>query len=317
MVFGMIGTWRMSYEGLSSVIPVLMNGGTAGDALEEAIRQIEDFPLYQSVGYGGLPNEKGFVELDAAYMDGTSFALGAVASVKGVQHPISVARRLSQERFNNFLAGEGAESYAKEQGFARKDMLTERAKKKWNERIEKIKNGELTAYDGHDTVGIVALDSLGQMAAGTSTSGLFMKKSGRIGDSPLSGSGLYADSEIGGATATGVGEELMKGCLSYEIVRLMGEGLHPQEAADKAVYTFHDKLTRHSGKAGAMSLICMNTKGEWGAATNVPFSFVIATDAIPPTVYLAEMGSGGNTVIEQASAQWLEHYNERLQKGLE
>src|SRR5690606_10503834 len=128
---------------------------------------------------------------------------------------------------------------------------------------ETIEKG-LSPYDGHDTVGMVALDSRNSMAAGTSTSGLFMKKRGRVGDSPLSGSGFYVDSEIGGATATGLGEDIMKGCVSYEIVRLMKEGYTPQGAADKAVAELNDLLIKKRKKAGDISVVCINNKGEFG-----------------------------------------------------
>lgn len=118
------------------------------------------------------------------------------------------------------------------------------------------------------------------------------------------------DSEIGGATATGLGEDLMKGCLSYEIVRLMGEGLSPQSAADKAVYEFHDKLMKRKGKAGAMSLICMNTKGEWGVATNVEFPFVVATENEEAKIFVARRGENQSTLIEEATQEWLDTHEE-------
>lgn len=170
----------------------------------------------------------------------------------------------------------------------------------------------LSPYDGHDTVGVVALDKSQSMAAGTSSSGLFMKKQGRVGDSPLSGSGFYVDSKIGGAAATGLGEDLMKGCLSYEIVRLMGEGLSPQAACDQAVYRFSDTLKERYGKAGASSLIAMNNEGEWGVATNVEFTFSLATEKEQPAIYLANPGPEQNTIIEPITKEWLEAYEKRI-----
>ena len=159
-----------------------------------------------------------------------------MAGITDIANPIVVAKALSEEKFNSMRVGPGARQYAIEAGLSRK-MLTERAKKIWERRLEEMKRTGLSAYDGHDTVGMVALDSSRKMVAGTSSSGLFMKKSGRVGDSPLSGSGFYVDSQVGGATATGLGEDLMKGILSYEIVRLMSEGHTPQEACDHAVYS--------------------------------------------------------------------------------
>ena len=307
----------MAYEGIEGAAKDLSKGLSAKDALENTIKAVEDYPFYKSVGYGGLPNEQGIVELDAAYMDGDNFNIGAVAGIQDVKNPISVARKLSDNRFNSFLVGSGATAYAQKNNLERVNMLTERAKKIWENRLEEIKNSNLSPYDGHDTVGAVCLDRNKSMVAGTSSSGLFMKKQGRVGDSPLSGSGFYVDSEIGGATATGLGEDLMKGCLSYEIVRLMGEGLSPQAAADKAVYEFHDKLTKRKGKAGAFSLVCMNNKGEWGVATNVEFSFVVATDKESPKIYLANKGEGHTTIIEEASQEWLDAYEERIKRPIQ
>ena len=168
---------------------------------------------------------------------------------------------------------------------------------------------ELKPYSGHDTVGMVALDSNVHMTAATSTSGLFMKKKGRVGDSPISGSGFYVDSEIGGASATGLGEDLMKGCISYEIVRLMGEGMHPQEACETAVNKLDKELIRRRGKAGDLSLIAMNNKGEWGCATNIEgFSFVVATEKEAPTVYLVTRDENGKNHFEVASKEWMDNY---------
>lgn len=316
MKWGIIATWRMAYEGIEVAAKGLSKGLNAKDAIENAIKAVEDYPFYKSVGYGGLPNEQGILEMDAAFMNGDNFNIGAVAGIQDVKNPISVARKLSDKKFNSFLVGHGATAYAHKNGFERVNMLTERAKRIWEKRVEEIKNNNLSPYDGHDTVGTVCLDAKRTMVAGTSSSGLFMKKNGRVGDSPLSGSGFYVDSEIGGATATGLGEDLMKGCLSYEIVRLMGEGLSPQEAADKAVYDFHDKLTKRKGKAGAFSLVCMNKEGEWGVATNVEFSFVVATEKEAPMIYLANKGEGHSTIIKKASQEWLDAYEERIKKPI-
>uniref|UniRef100_UPI000B0719B3 N(4)-(beta-N-acetylglucosaminyl)-L-asparaginase n=1 Tax=Clostridium sp. NkU-1 TaxID=1095009 RepID=UPI000B0719B3 len=231
---------------------------------------MEDFPYYKSVGYGGLPNEEMEVEMDAAYMDGNTLDIGAVAAIRDFANPVSIARRLSAEKVNSMLVAEGAEKFAHKEGFERKNMLTDRAKAHYRKRIKEMAaqaaSKELKPYSGHDTVGMACLDGTGKMTAATSTSGLFMKKKGRVGDSPISGSGFYADSKKGAASATGLGEDLMKGCISYEIVRLMGEGMHPQEACETAVNRLDGELRERRGEAGDISLIAMNPKGEWGAA---------------------------------------------------
>jgi N4-(beta-N-acetylglucosaminyl)-L-asparaginase len=307
-MYGMIATWRMAVEGITKGREILKSGGYAGNAIESAIKEVENFEYYKSVGYGGLPNEEMEVELDAAYMDGTTFDIGAVAAIKDFANPISIARRLSKEKVNNLLVAEGAEKFAHKEGFERKNMLTERAKIFYYNRIKEIKEQEIKPYSGHDTVGMVCLDKNGNMTAGTSTSGLFMKKKGRVGDSPICGSGFYVDSKVGGASATGLGEDLMKGCISYEIVRLMKEGHHPQDACEIAVNKLDSELKERRGKAGDLSLIAMNNKGEWGAATNIEgFSIAVTTESEKPIVYLTK-NIHGKCIHEVASKEWLENY---------
>ena len=311
-MWGMIATWRMAHDGVLAAKAILEQQGSCQDAVETAIKAVEDYPFYKSVGYGGLPNERGIVEMDAAFMDGETFKIGAVAGITDVANPISVARQLSDEKFNSFRVGQGATEYAMLAGFERKNMLTDRAKKIWEKRLAEIAASNLDPYDGHDTVGVVALDTQQQMAVGTSSSGLFMKKQGRVGDSPLSGSGFYVDSTIGGAAATGLGEDLMKGCLSYEIVRLMGEGLSPQAACDRAVYGFEERLRKRYGKAGAFSLIALDKNGAWGVATNVEFTFSVATADQEAAIYMANPGPDQTTVITPITQEWLDAYEARI-----
>lgn len=307
-MWGMIATWRMAVEGITKGSEMLKNHGNAGDAIETAIREVEDFPYYKSVGYGGLPNEEMEVELDAAFMDGDTLDIGAVAAIRDFANPVSIARRLSHEKVNSLLVAEGAEKFAHKEGFERKNMLTDRAKAHYRKRVKEMTQ-TLKPYSGHDTVGMVCLDEQGKMTAATSTSGLFMKKKGRVGDSPIAGSGFYADSKIGGASATGLGEDLMKGCISYEIVRLMGEGLHPQEACEQAVNRLDRELRERRGEAGDLSLIAMNNQGQWGVATNIEgFSFAVATENQEPTVYLVNRQLDGHCTFEVASQEWMDNY---------
>lgn len=307
-MWGIIATWSMAMEGISKASEMLNDGSDAGDAIEIAIKEVEDFPFYKSVGYGGLPNEEMEVELDAAFMDGDTLDIGAVAAIKDYANPISIARRLSKEKVNNFLVGPGAEKFAHKEGFERKNMLTERAKIHYHNRVKEIKEHEIKPYSGHDTVGMVCLDTYGKMTSATSTSGLFMKKAGRVGDSPISGSGFYVDSKVGGASATGLGEDVMKGCVAYEIVRLMKEGMHPQGACEKALNTFDSELKVRRGTAGDMSFVAMNNKGEWGVATNIEeFSFVVATADKEATVYLTK-NINGKCLHSVASKEWIDNY---------
>lgn len=307
-MWGIIATWQMALDGVEKATEMLKNGGDAGDAIETAVKEVEDFPYYKSVGFGGLPNEEMEVELDAAYMDGDTLDIGAVAAIKDYANPIAIARHLSKEKVNNLLVGQGGEKYAHKAGFERKNMLTERAKIHYHNRIKEVREQEIKPYTGHDTVGMVCLDTHGKMTSATSTSGLFMKKAGRVGDSPLAGSGFYVDSKVGGASATGLGEDIMKGCMSYEIVRLMKEGMHPQDACEKAVNIFDQELRERRGQAGDISLIAMNNQGQWGAATNIEgFSFVVATAKQKPIVYLTKK-IDGKYIHEAASQEWIDNY---------
>ena len=308
---GIIATWRMAKEGIEQGFEHLNQNVKASDAIETAIKAVEDFPYYKSVGYGGLPNEDQVVELDAGYMDGDTFDVGAICAIKDFANPISIAKKLSEEKVNNILVSYGAEKYAREHHFEEKEMLTDRAKAFYRKKKKELEQQaqELKPYDGHDTVGMVCLDENGTVVAGTSTSGLFMKKPGRIGDSPFVGSGFYADSEVGGATATGLGEDLMKGCISYEIVRLMKEGLTPQEACEKAVNDLDASLKKRRTVAGDLSVVAMNNKGEFGCATNIEgFSFSVATSDVEPTVYLVTRQEDGHCTFEVASKEWLDEY---------
>jgi len=309
--WGFIATWRMAFDACKDAHGQLQQSKKAGDVVESAIKQIEDYPFYKSVGCGGLPNAEGIVELDAAFFDGDTWDFGGVAGVKNLANPVSLARNISKDRYNCFLVGTGAEIEAQKQQLPFKNMLTPRASEAWEKRRKDIITQNLSPYDGHDTVGAVVLDKHNSMVAAVSTSGLFMKKSGRVGDSPFTGSGLYIDSEVGGCVATGLGEDIMKGCLSYEVVRLMEEGLSPMEAGEKALLKFEQKMERKRGKCGAISLAIMNHQGEWGIATNVEFSFVVANHNQEPTVYIATRDENKITSYAPAPKEWLDAWYKR------
>ena len=207
----------MCFAGVGDAQALLMGGAPAGDGVVRAITAVEDNPAYCSVGYGGLPDREGRVMTDAAFMDGTGLRMGAVMSAEGIKNPILAARLLCGRETNCLLAGHGAERFALEMGLEMRDMLTDSSRARWLDALAEGRK-KLTAYTGHDTVCVLALDREGHMAAGTSTSGLFMKDPGRVGDSPVIGSGFYCDDRFGAAAATGLGEDIMRGCLSYEIV---------------------------------------------------------------------------------------------------
>ncbi|MBA1394820.1 N(4)-(beta-N-acetylglucosaminyl)-L-asparaginase, partial [Lactobacillus sp. XV13L] len=150
-----ISTWKMSYDGLAKAGEMLKNGNSAGDAVEKLVNAVEANPTYKSVGYGGLPNEDGVVQMDAAFMDGDTLAQGAVGAIENVKHAVSVARRLSVNKTSSFLVGAGASRFAMQNGFEITNMLTARAKEDWRMRLGQLKEDELRPYDGHDTVGAV------------------------------------------------------------------------------------------------------------------------------------------------------------------
>lgn len=269
-----IGTWQMSLDGMRDGWAVLENGGSAGDAVQTAIMRVEDEPAYTSVGFGGLPARDGHVYLDAAWMDGRSLRMGGVMSAENIRNPIRAARALCGRETSCLLAGRGAEQFAISQGLPMRDMRTEASLGQWREELQKEAH-QMDAYKEHDTVCVIALDDTGSLIVGTSTSGLFMKEPGRVGDSPIIGSGFYADARYGAAAATGLGEDIMRGCLSYEIVSLMKRGLSPREACEEALRGLVERKLALGEDEGSISLIAMNPRGEYGAATTLRiFPFV-------------------------------------------
>lgn len=317
MSIGIISTWRMSFEGLTKALDMLEQGQAAECAIEALIQEVENYPFYKSVGYGGLPNKNCEMQLDAAFMDGNTLQIGAVAASSEIKNPISVALDLSKYSANNFLAGSDADDYAKQNGFETTNMLTPRAKKMWKNKKEELEKGKsLKAYDGHDTVGAIVLDSKGKIVTGTSTSGLFMKTPGRVGDSPIVGSGFYADSNIGAAAATGLGEDIMKGVLTYEIVRKISEGMPVQEACDKTVYNFVKSLCKRNNVVNKndmqISVVAMDKFGNWGVATTVEFTFCVANQNTKPEILISWPGKCNTTKVEKVSQQWLDAYEKRI-----
>ena len=297
MKWAVIGTWKMAYDGACKAAEILQGGGRSAEAVLSGCADAEDNPHYHSVGLGARPNREGRVFLDAAFMDGDTLRFGAVASMEGFRSPVHVAYALKDRDANNFLAGEGAERFAREHGFEERNNVTEESLALYEREKARLKS--LSAYDGHDTICFIAKDGSGTVSTAVSTSGLFMKDPGRTGDSPVIGSGFYADSEAGGAAATGMGEEIMRGVLSFRACTLMAEGMPVQEAADRTVQEADQRFRRISGTARPMSLICLDKDGNYGVGTNIPFPFVYASDTQPVTLYIAEP-KDGKTVIRKS-----------------
>ncbi len=302
-MYAIIGTWKMSFDGVSEGCEMLAAGAAAGDAVQHAIMRVEDEPAYNSVGYGGLPDKTGHVMTDASYMDGQTLRFGAIMSAENIRNPIHAARLLCGRETNCLLAGRGAEQFAVEQGLPMRDMRTAESLKQWREALQQ-ENRKMDAYNEHDTVCVLALDENGRMIAGTSTSGLFMKEPGRVGDSPIIGSGFYCDARYGAAAATGLGEDIMRGCLSYEIVSLMRSGLSVQKACEQAVKALSERKIQLGEDAGSISVIALSPNGETGAATTLPvFPFVCGKGGITG-IYAARPGDDG-MIITASSAEAL------------
>ena len=275
-MIAIIGTWKMSSEGVFEAHRMLKDGACAGDAVIHAVTRVEDEPGFCSVGYGGLPDRDGHVMTDAAFMDGATLRMGAIASAENIKNPILAARLLCGRETNCLLAGRGAELFAIRHGLAMRDMRTEECMRRWRQATQQ-RPERLTAYTGHDTVCVLGLDEAGHLAAGVSTSGLFMKDPGRVGDSPIIGSGFYADDRYGAAAATGLGEDIMRGCLSYEVVSRMKRGQSPWDACREALRELSARKIELGEDAGNISLIALAPDGSYGAATTLScFPFAAA-----------------------------------------
>lgn len=245
---------------------ILSSGGSALDAVEAAVRVMEDDPTFDA-GKGSCLNAVGEVELDAIVMDGATLRMGAVAAVRRVANPISLARLILERGPHTFLVGIGAEEFALHHGFPLvdpEDLIVERERARW----EAWRNGEgpyaANPFGPQGTVGAVALDRAGNLAVATSTGGRPGKWPGRVGDSPLVGCGAYADNETAAASATGDGEALMRVVASKSACDLVGQGVHPQEAVRRVLARLEARVGGYGG------LILLDRQGRVGLAHTTP-----------------------------------------------
>ncbi len=260
-----VGTWDHGTLAARAALRIAQVGGRVVEAVEKGINLVEVDPKVTSVGLGGYPNAKGIVELDAAIMDGgPGLRCGSVQSIQGISTPISVARKVMEKTPHVQLVGEGARKFALEQGYKNANLLTPNAKKAW----ENWKNKTGPKVKDHDTVGVVLLGRSQRMAAGCSTSGLAWKLPGRVGDSPIIGAGLYCDSDVGGASATGVGEEVLRVCGSFLVVEAMRRGATPQEAVEEALARIIKADPKN--KERQVAFIALSKTGGVGAASIRP-----------------------------------------------
>jgi N4-(beta-N-acetylglucosaminyl)-L-asparaginase len=256
-----VATWNVP-AATAGAWEVLAKGGSALDAVEAGCRVEEANAEGQSVGIGGLPDRDGNVTLDACIMNPQG-DYGAVVYLQHIKHPISVARKVMEDTPHVLMAGKGAEQFALEAGFEPEDLLTEASRKAWEEWKVKSEYKPVINIENHDTIGMLCIDEQGDIAGGCTTSGLAYKMAGRVGDSPIIGAGLFVDNEIGAATATGLGEEVLKTVGSFLIVELMRNGMSPQEACEEAIGRILKKSPNY--KDFQVGYIAVNKKGEVGS----------------------------------------------------
>lgn len=289
-----VSTWDFGVAANQAAWKILAGGGAALDAVEAGARVPESDLKNHSVGRAGYPDRDGHVSLDASIMDGDG-RCGAVAAIEHIAHPISVARAVMEKTPHVLLVGDGALQFALEQGFPKEELLTPESERAWHEWLKSAQykpavNAELRSYDAtgrsrsaaaandgreqptstpggkdnHDTLGMLALDAHGNLAGACTTSGLAWKLHGRVGDSPIVGAGLYVDNEVGAATSTGVGEEVIRNAGSFLVVELMRHGRTPQQACREAVL----RIVRRNPKTAKdiqVGFLAINRRGEVGA----------------------------------------------------
>jgi N4-(beta-N-acetylglucosaminyl)-L-asparaginase len=298
-----VSTWDFGRAANAGAWEVLQKGGRALDAVEHGVRIPEADPDIQTIGYGGLPDRDGRVTLDAAIMD-DQYNCGSVMCLEYIMHPISVARLVMEKTPHIILVADGALQFALANGFKKENLLTPKSKHDYEEwlktshyqpevnvenRLGGRKAGTAAGRSGghdpmpggpqnHDTIGMLALDARGNLSGACTTSGLAYKMHGRVGDSPVIGAGLYVDNEVGAATATGVGEEVIRICGSHLIVELMRQGASPEAACKEAV----ERIVRRSPtKVAAIQVgfLALNKQGEYGAwCLQKGFSYAVKSD---------------------------------------
>jgi N4-(beta-N-acetylglucosaminyl)-L-asparaginase len=290
-----VSTWDFGKTANVGAWEVLGKGGRALDAVEAGVRIPEADPTNQTIGYGGLPDRDGRVTLDACIMD-EKYNCGSVMCLEYIIHPISVARLVMEKTPHIILTGEGALQFALANGFKKENLLTPESEKAWkewmksanyspqmnieNKLYEKGKDPMPGGVNNHDTIGMMAMDGSGNMSGACTTSGLAYKMHGRVGDSPVIGAGLYVDNEVGAATASGVGEEVIRIVGSHLVVELMRHGMSPEMACKEAVKRIVLRSPEKS-KTIQVGFVALNKKGEYGGYSLQPgFSFSVKSNSV-------------------------------------
>jgi N4-(beta-N-acetylglucosaminyl)-L-asparaginase len=283
-------TNETGHEALRQAWPILDGGGRAMDAVERGANVIEVDPEDTTVGYGGLPNADGVVQLDASCMDGRTYNAGSVGAIEGIKTPSSVARLVMERSDHVMIVGRAATEFAKSFGFVEEDLMTPTSREmwlRWRERHDsddfwgppvhlRGRGGDSPSdammrgpveYE-HGTTNVLAVDANGDVAGVTTTSGFSWKIPGRVGDSPIIGAGLYVDNSVGAAGATGRGEDVIKSCASYFIVMRMRDGRTPQQACEDAVEMIVDRYRAIGNDyVPGEKFVAINKAGEYGCVS--------------------------------------------------
>ena len=273
-----VSTWGFGKPANEVALKVLQGGGSALDAVEQGVRLVETSGN-TSVGLSGKPNAAGVVQLDACIMNGPGHQAGSVAGVESVVHPISAARLVMEKTPHVMLVGAGAHWFAEQNGLEVRDGQADKANyREWLARQKRATPGKGDKPENHDTIAQIILDADGNIAGGCSTSGWSGKVPGRVGDSPIIGGGVYVDNEVGAAGATGLGENVMRYCASYQVVENMRHGMSPTEACTEAIRRI--ARTDPQGMDLAINFIAIDKHGKFGAAgtqANFPYSVTTPT----------------------------------------
>lgn len=272
-----ISTWDFGKAANAEAWKTLSTGGNVLDAVEAGVKIPEADPENHTVGYGGFPDRDGKVTLDACIMDG-ALNCGSVAFLEHIVHPISVAKMVMEKTPHIMLVGEGALQFALANGFQKENLLTPASEKAWKEWLktanyEPVINIENQKKDAkqlpggpfnHDTIGMLAIDASGKMGGACTTSGAAWKMRGRVGDSPIIGAGLYVDGEVGAATSSGLGEEVIRTCGSHAVVELMRSGLSPKQACKRLVERIVKRDPERAKKL-QVGFLALDKRGNYGA----------------------------------------------------
>ncbi len=271
-----IATWNNA-KACEAAFASLQSGGKALDAVEQGAMVPEADPNDRSVGYGGRPDREGRVTLDSCVMDHRGNC-GSVVFLEEIKHAVQVARKVMEETPHVILAGEGAQQFAVEQGFERENLLTEASRKDWQNWLKTSDYKPVINIENHDTIGILAQDTDGDLSGACTTSGAAYKMRGRVGDSPIIGAGLYVDNQVGAAVGTGLGEALLRTVGSYLVVEFMRQGDHPQRACRKAI----NRVMEHHPDTYLdfqIGLIATDISGRTGAYSIQPgFTYAVMTE---------------------------------------